>query len=89
MLYSVSVPQVSFEVVSLSFHPFGMALAAGSTEGHLIVLNAETSATVASVRVCGSPLSCLAYNPGLRPPIHKGEETASKCGVEISKIHTK
>lgn len=29
-----------------------------------MVLNAETSATVASVRVCGSPLSCLAYNPG-------------------------
>ncbi|KAE8743682.1 hypothetical protein FOCC_FOCC010723 [Frankliniella occidentalis] len=55
--------QVPYEVVSLSFHPFGMALAVGSTEGHLIVLNAETSATVASVRVCGSPLSCLAYNP--------------------------
>lgn len=52
-----------YEVVSLSFHPFGMALAVGSTEGHLIVLNAETSATVASVRVCGSPLSCLSYNP--------------------------
>ncbi|XP_054286696.1 echinoderm microtubule-associated protein-like CG42247 isoform X2 [Macrosteles quadrilineatus] len=55
--------QVAFECVSLSFHPFGVALAAGSTEGHLVVLNAETGAVVATVRVCGSPLSCLGYNP--------------------------
>ncbi|KAK7790247.1 hypothetical protein R5R35_001049 [Gryllus longicercus] len=56
--------QVAYEVVSLSFHPFGVALAAGSTEGHLIVLNAESGQPVATVRVCGSPLSCVAYNPG-------------------------
>jgi len=55
---------VNFECVSLSFHPFGLALAAGSTEGHLLVLNAENGSAVATVRVCGSPLTCLAYNPG-------------------------
>lgn len=56
--------QSPHECVSLSFHPFGAALAAGSTDGHLIVLNAEAGNTVATVRVCGSALSCLSYNPG-------------------------
>lgn len=56
--------QVAYECVSLCFHPFGVALAAGSTEGHLVVLNAESGAIVSTVRVCGSPLSCLGYNPG-------------------------
>lgn len=40
-----------------------MALATGSTEGHLVVLNSETGAVVTTLRVCGSPLSCLGYNP--------------------------
>lgn len=47
----------------MSFHPFGVALAAGSTEGHLVILNSETGAAVTTVRVCGSPLTCLGYNP--------------------------
>lgn len=55
--------QIQYECVSLSFHPFGFALAAGSTEGHLVVLNAESGAPVATIRVCGSPLSCVSYNP--------------------------
>ncbi|XP_044731561.1 echinoderm microtubule-associated protein-like CG42247 isoform X2 [Chrysoperla carnea] len=55
--------QVPYECVSLCFHPFGMALATGSTEGHLVVLNSETGAVVTTLRVCGSPLSCLGYNP--------------------------
>lgn len=55
--------QVGYECISLSFHPFGIALAAGSTEGHLIVLNAETGVAMATVRVCGSPLNCVGYNP--------------------------
>lgn len=54
---------IQYECVSLAFHPFGIALAAGSSEGHLIVLNAETGAPVATVRVCGSPLSAISYNP--------------------------
>nr|XP_014289847.1 echinoderm microtubule-associated protein-like CG42247 isoform X2 [Halyomorpha halys] len=60
LLWTVLSPH---ECVSLSFHPFGAALAAGSTDGHLIVLNAEAGNTVATVRVCGSALSCLSYNP--------------------------
>ncbi|CAH0386777.1 unnamed protein product [Bemisia tabaci] len=55
--------QVAFECVSLSFHPFGVALAVGSTEGHLLIMSAENGATVSTVRVCGSPLNCLGYNP--------------------------
>ncbi|XP_073970787.1 doublecortin-domain-containing echinoderm-microtubule-associated protein isoform X4 [Rhodnius prolixus] len=55
--------QVAHECISLSFHPFGVALAAGSTEGHIVVLNAEAGNIVATVRVCGSPLNCLGYNP--------------------------
>ncbi|CAO1399612.1 unnamed protein product [Diamesa hyperborea] len=53
---------VGYECISLSFHPFGSALAAGSSEGHLIVLNAETGSTMLTLRVCGSPLNCLEYN---------------------------
>ncbi|KAI4460973.1 wd-40 repeat protein [Holotrichia oblita] len=56
--------QVGYECISLCFHPFGIALAAGSTEGHLIILNAESGAVGATVRVCGSPLNCVGYNPG-------------------------
>ncbi|GLV35997.1 Doublecortin-domain-containing echinoderm-microtubule-associated protein [Carabus blaptoides fortunei] len=55
--------QVAYECVSLTFHPFGVALAAGSTEGHLVVLNTDNGAPVATIRVCGSPLNCLGYNP--------------------------
>ncbi|KAK9717160.1 HELP motif [Popillia japonica] len=55
--------QVGYECISLCFHPFGIALAAGSTEGHLIILNAESGAVGATVRVCGSPLNCVGYNP--------------------------
>ncbi|KAG8231079.1 hypothetical protein J437_LFUL011047 [Ladona fulva] len=58
--------QVQYELVSIAFHPFGMALAAGSSEGHLIILNAETGSHMATVRVCGSPLTCLSFNPGER-----------------------
>lgn len=54
--------QVAYECVSLAFHPFGVALAAGSTDGHLIILNTETGATVVTIRVCGSPLNCVSYN---------------------------
>ncbi|KAF5291175.1 hypothetical protein FQA39_LY14417 [Lamprigera yunnana] len=54
--------QVSYECISLCFHPFGVALAAGSTEGHLMILNAETGAAASTIRVCGSPLSCVGYN---------------------------
>ncbi|XP_050304564.1 echinoderm microtubule-associated protein-like CG42247 isoform X2 [Anthonomus grandis grandis] len=55
--------QVSFECVSLTFHPFGVAIAAGSTEGHLLILNSETGQIVNTIRVCGSPLNCVAFNP--------------------------
>lgn len=54
--------QAGYECISLAFHPFGSALAAGSSEGHLIVVNAETGSTMLTLRVCGSPLNCLEYN---------------------------
>lgn len=52
-----------YECISLTFHPFGVALAVGSTEGHLIIVNAETGVTAATIRVCGSPLTSVGYNP--------------------------
>ncbi|XP_076290280.1 doublecortin-domain-containing echinoderm-microtubule-associated protein isoform X2 [Lasioglossum baleicum] len=55
--------QVGFECICIAFHPFGVALAAGSSEGHLLVLAADTGTAVATLRVCGSPLSCIGYNP--------------------------
>lgn len=55
---------MGYECVSLAWHSGGGALAAGSTEGHLVVLNADAGAHVATLRVCGSPLNCLAYNSG-------------------------
>lgn len=55
---------MGYECVSLAWHPGGGALAAGSTEGHLVVLNADAGAHVATLRVCGSPLNCLQYNSG-------------------------
>ncbi|CAB3251920.1 unnamed protein product [Arctia plantaginis] len=58
----VFATQVGYECVSLAWHPNGGALAAGSTEGHLVVLNADAGTHVATLRVCGSPLTCLAYN---------------------------
>ncbi|KPJ07925.1 Echinoderm microtubule-associated protein-like CG42247 [Papilio machaon] len=58
----IFVTQVGYECVSLAWHPSGGALAAGSTEGHLVVLNADAGSHVATLRVCGSPLNCLQYN---------------------------
>ncbi|KAL1502858.1 hypothetical protein ABEB36_007938 [Hypothenemus hampei] len=55
--------QVSFECISLAFHPFGVALVAGSTEGHLLVFNSESGQLLNTLRVCGSPLNCIGFNP--------------------------
>lgn len=55
--------QAAFECIALTFHPFGAALAAGSSEGHLLILNSETGQIVNTLRVCGAPLSCVAFNP--------------------------
>lgn len=56
--------QTGYECVSLAFHPFGTALAAGSTEGHLLVINCENGSVMLTLRVCGSPLNCVAFNQG-------------------------
>ncbi|ENN76153.1 hypothetical protein YQE_07324, partial [Dendroctonus ponderosae] len=55
--------QAAYECIALTFHPFGVALAAGSSEGHLLILNAETGQIVNTIRVCGSPLNCVGFNP--------------------------
>ncbi|XP_058985110.1 echinoderm microtubule-associated protein-like CG42247 [Musca domestica] len=54
--------QTGYECVSLAFHPFGTALAAGSTEGHLLVINCENGAVMLTLRVCGSPINCVSFN---------------------------
>ncbi|KAL7734998.1 hypothetical protein ACLKA6_011262 [Drosophila palustris] len=54
--------QTGYECVALAFHPFGTALAAGSTEGHLLVINCDNGAVMLTLRVCGSPLNCVSYN---------------------------
>ncbi|XP_058127196.1 echinoderm microtubule-associated protein-like CG42247 [Anopheles ziemanni] len=53
---------VGYEIIALTFHPYGAALAAGSSEGHLIVINAENGATMLTIRVCGSPLNAVEFN---------------------------
>lgn len=55
---------VDFECISLAFHPFGNALAVGTTAGHLLVLNVESGEITATVRVCAAPLNCIAFNQG-------------------------
>jgi WD40 repeat protein len=78
--------QVGYECISLSFHPFGSALAAGSSEGHLIVVNAETGSTMLTLRVCGSPLNCLEYNQ-IGDMVAIGSQNGNSCAeVEMSKI---
>ncbi|KAG7176429.1 Echinoderm microtubule-associated protein-like 2, partial [Homarus americanus] len=51
------------ECVSVAVHPQGSRIAAGTIDGHLVVVNGHTGQHVTTLRVCGSPLSCLAYNP--------------------------
>lgn len=58
------VTQVGYECISLAFHPFGTALAAGTSEGHLLVINSENGAIMLTLRICGSPLNCIGYNQG-------------------------
>ncbi|RZF34307.1 hypothetical protein LSTR_LSTR011808 [Laodelphax striatellus] len=55
--------QIAYECTSLAFHPFGVVLSVGTADGHLIVLNSESGAMVATVRVCGSILSCQNFAP--------------------------
>ncbi|XP_063873109.1 echinoderm microtubule-associated protein-like CG42247 isoform X2 [Scylla paramamosain] len=56
--------QAQSECVSVAVHPQGTRIAAGTIDGHLVVVNGQTGQRVTTLRVCGSPLSCLAYNPG-------------------------
>lgn len=68
--------QSGYECISLAFHPFGSALAVGSTEGHLLVVNAENGQTMITLRVCGSPINCISYNQGnipFHPQIKKSQ----------------
>lgn len=55
---------VEFECISLAFHPFGSALAVGTTSGNLLVLSVESGEILATVRACAAPLNCLAFNQG-------------------------
>jgi WD40 repeat protein len=49
--------------VSICFHPDAVVLAVGTSDGHLLVLNAESGNPVSRFRVCGSSLNCVAYSP--------------------------
>lgn len=55
---------VDFECISLAFHPFGSALAVGTTAGNLLVLSVESGEILATVRVCAAALNCIAFNQG-------------------------
>nr|XP_045610658.1 echinoderm microtubule-associated protein-like CG42247 [Procambarus clarkii] len=56
--------QAQSECVSVAVHPQGTRISAGTIDGHLVVVNGLTGQHVTTLRVCGSPISCLAYNPG-------------------------
>lgn len=64
----------------MAFHPFGVALATGSTDGHLVIFNTETGSSVVTVRVCGSPLNCVAYNPCKFIDYDNVSQTVYFCG---------
>lgn len=57
-----SAQQAQSECVSVTVHPSGSVVAVGTIDGHLVVVRADSGKHVATVRVCGSPLSCLAYH---------------------------
>ncbi|KAF4532363.1 hypothetical protein B566_EDAN003667 [Ephemera danica] len=55
--------QTTQECVSLAFHPDAVVVAAGTSDGHLVVLNAENGNPVTRFRVCGSSINCVAFSP--------------------------
>ena len=61
VLWKVSVQT---ECVCVSYHPSGVAVAAGTLDGHAVILNAETGAHITTLRVCGAPINAIAYNRG-------------------------
>ncbi|QQP40499.1 echinoderm microtubule-associated protein-like CG42247, partial [Caligus rogercresseyi] len=54
---------VQTECTSIDYFPGGSVVAAGTADGHLIILNAENGAHVTTIRVCSSPINALTYNP--------------------------
>ena len=54
--------QAASECVSVTIHPGGWVVAAGTIDGHLVVVRATNGKHVATVRVCASPLSALSYH---------------------------
>ncbi|KAF2352976.1 WD40-repeat-containing domain [Trinorchestia longiramus] len=50
------------ECVSVAVHPSGSVLAVGTVDGHLMVVRADSGKHVATVRVCGSPVSPTTRN---------------------------
>lgn len=59
VLWKVSVQT---ECVCVAYHPSGVAIAAGTLDGHAVILNAENGAHITTLRVCGAPINALAYN---------------------------
>ncbi|XP_065353055.1 echinoderm microtubule-associated protein-like CG42247 isoform X1 [Cloeon dipterum] len=55
--------QTQMECVSICFHPDGGVLAAGTGDGHLLVINSENGNPISRFRVCGSSLNCVAFSP--------------------------
>ena len=53
---------VQTECVSVAYHPNGVAIAAGTLDGHAVILNAENGSHITTLRVCGAPINALAYN---------------------------
>ena len=54
---------VQTECLSVCYHPQGSVVAAGTADGHLIVLNADSGSHVTTIRVCGSALNGVKFNP--------------------------
>ena len=59
VLWKVSVQT---ECVCVAYHPSGIAIAAGTLDGHAVILNAENGSHITTLRVCGAPINALAYN---------------------------
>jgi len=51
------------QLISIIVHPLGHALAAGSVNGIIYVLETSTGALVAQLPICKIAIVCLAYSP--------------------------
>uniref|UniRef100_T1IJD0 Uncharacterized protein n=1 Tax=Strigamia maritima TaxID=126957 RepID=T1IJD0_STRMM len=54
--------QIETDCTALAFHPSDLVVVAGTQDGHIIALNADTGMHITTINVSKSPVSCMSYN---------------------------